>query len=79
MKTDKQRMKILEEAYSREISAALGEMCCSVYQSRVKLVKEMVKEGLLMEVTETLKGFPPVKITGVVLTELGRLTYCSSC
>lgn len=78
MKTRTPEIRLLEKAFVREISAAIGGIS-DIYQTKNKLAAKLVKDGLLMEAKDTLPGRFPVTIEGYRLTHAGRYLYCSTC
>ena len=74
-KTD---LKLLERVFEAEVNGALTG-APYVAQIKSKRMAFLAESGLVQEVTITMSGWPPLKITGWALTELGRLTYCTSC
>jgi hypothetical protein len=71
-------LKLLEKVFSAEVNSAINGGLY-VAQIKSKRMEQLEKEGYVQKVTETLGGRFPVKVTGWALTELGRLTYCTSC
>lgn len=61
---------LLEKCFSAEIN---GE---PPMQTKSKRIFRLAKDGLVFKETVTLKGWPPVEITGWYLTHAGRYAYC---
>lgn len=75
---NKKELKILDNVYAAEIDAAMtkGIYC---YQSKSKLVEELVDEGYLQKVEFKFPNkFGEITIKGYQLTTAGNLAYCSS-
>jgi hypothetical protein len=68
----------LGEVFGCEINAALSNRPI-VHQGKRKVFCDLVAQGLLVEVEQTLGGRFPVKLSGFVLTEAGRYRYCAGC
>lgn len=74
----KKEKDLLERAFAQEVEAALTKGI-RLIQTRSKLAKKLVDEGLFRENEVTIGGQFPVKIKGYELTEAGRLAYCVNC
>lgn len=74
----KKEKELLERAFAQEVDAALTGGP-HVIQTRSKLAKKLVDDGLLREFEITLLGGLPVTIKGYELTEVGRFVYCTTC
>lgn len=74
----KKELELLERLFEQEIKSALNGGLHLV-QIRSKIAKKMTEEGLIHLRSVNLPGRFPVTIEGYELTELGRLTYCSTC
>ena len=73
---NKQEMALLEKAYSCEIEAALSKNGIHIMQTKSKLAKKLVADGLLKEVSMHLPASPwPCTLDGYELTELGRMVF----
>lgn len=76
----KPQLRVLEAAFAAEIDGALrgGPR---VYQPRGRdraTAMDLTDLGLLDAIAETVPGWPPVVVSGYVLTERGRIIYCAS-
>lgn len=71
-------LKLLERVFEAEISSAINGGPY-VAQIKSKRMLDLEKEGYVQRHTEVLGGRFPLKISGWILTELGRVTYCMSC
>lgn len=74
----KAEMNILECVFDAEVKGALSGGV-HLFQTRSKAAEKLVSDGLISKAKTTLGGRFPVTIEGYELTELGRLTYCTSC
>lgn len=74
----KAELAIIEKVFEREYTAAI-EGGIRVVQLKSKIAKSLAERGYLAEVTVEIGGQFPVKVTGYVLTHLGRMIYCYSC
>lgn len=72
----RKKIEILEKAFAAEISAALYNLPGCI-QSKTKAAQELLDDGYLVQVDGHIPGNPPVKVRGLVLSELGRMTYCA--
>lgn len=70
-------LKLLGHVFNAEINSALNGGPY-VAQIKSKRMDYLEKQGYIKEITETLSGRFPVQVTGWVLTEFGRLVYCTS-
>ena len=75
---NKQTMALLEKAFAAEIDFYLNQSLLPLIQTKSKLAKQLAEEGLLQLVDEVLPGKFPVRVTGYMLTELGRFEYCTN-
>lgn len=75
----KAELRILEQAFEREIDAALTRGKLHLLQTRSKLAEKLADEGYLSRAKVTIMGYPPVIVSGFELTHLGRMTYCATC
>lgn len=73
---NKRKLALLEKAFDAEVTSALNKTGLFVMQTKSRLAAELEAEGLLRKQTIKMDGWPAVEITGYVLTELGRMTYC---
>lgn len=73
---NKRELDLLEEIYGYEIEAALGTRITDVHPSRSNVAKRLEESGYIQLVTRQVA--PNCRLTGWVLTELGRMTYCFS-
>ncbi len=74
-KLTKPQLRILERVFTAEIEGRLPFQ----FPGRVPaLVAGLVEDQFLAEVEKT-SGYPPMKISGYVLTPRGHLYYCQSC
>jgi len=73
----KQELKILGDAYFREVTAALSHGIY-IYQTKSKVAKKLVADGYLEEGQTVLGGRFPVTIKGYRLTHAGRFAYCAT-
>ncbi len=73
---NKRELDLLEEIYGFEIEAALGTRISDVHPARSKIAKRLEADGHIRLVTRDVA--PQCRLTGWVLTELGRMTYCFS-
>lgn len=71
-------LKLLERVFTGEIEAAMKGHALPV-QIKSKRMLVLESEGYVEEVTVTLPGRFPVRVTGWVLTVRGNYAYCSSC
>ena len=71
----KRELAMLEQAYAAEINSAFGQGVTR-FQSKSKLAKSLVKQGLLFEEHESDGSY---HCEWLVLTHAGRLLYCMSC
>jgi len=69
----KAELKVLERIFSKEIVGQLPA------QFKSKHLAQLQARGYVEFVTVKLKGHPPCSVSGWVLTERGRFTYCESC
>lgn len=74
----KAELAVLERAFNAEVSAAMSHGL-PVLQTRSKVAKRLMDEGYLAWHSIQLDGWPPVTVSGYVLTHAGRLEYCLSC
>lgn len=74
----KSDLKLLERVFNAEIRSAVigGPM---VAQIKSKQMDQLEEAGYVKKITERLGGRFPVTVTGWVLTEFGRATYCANC
>jgi hypothetical protein len=72
-------LKLLERVFDAEIKSAMTPGLPPVAQIKSKRMLVLQEEGLVREMTVTLPGRFPVKVTGWVLTERGRMIYCTNC
>ena len=70
-------LDLLEAAFSAEIESAMTGRP-PVIQRKGKLANQLVADGFLISETITLPGRFPVRVTGLALTERGRMAYCTS-
>ena len=80
----KRHLAALEKLYAAEIDAALARKpYLRLVQSKAKVFTELLENGYAQfeEQRTYLRngGGVTMTISGWVLTELGRLTYCVSC
>lgn len=81
----KKKLKILERCFEAEINYAISTVkpngmtlpICQLRKSND--VAELEEQGMIQYAECKLSGRFPVTIAGHILTELGRMTYCSSC
>jgi len=74
----KRELELLGKAFEAEINGALRKGP-RIFQTKSRLAKKLVEDGLLREAKESIPGWPPIEVKGYELTELGRLVYCTSC
>lgn len=74
----KTELDLLERAFDAEIRSALEPHRLPLIQTRSKVARKLVDDGLLYEVEHTLGGRFPIKVRGFALTHAGRYAYCSS-
>ena len=72
----RKELNILERAYEAEIRSAFSEDLPHLLQTKSKTAKKLVEDGFL-DFTTILIG--NVQVSGYVLTDLGRLAYCTEC
>lgn len=73
----KKELDLLEKIFKAEINGALNGGI-QIYQTKSKLAKKLLDEGLIKKVSTTLNGQFPVTIEGYMLTLFGNLSYCMS-
>ena len=72
-------LKLLEKAFEAEVDAAFTGSEFHFMQTKSKLAERLVTDGLLQKVERKSRFGPMVStFSGYELTELGRLTYCTS-
>lgn len=74
----KSDLKILEQAFSKEIESALSGGL-PIIQNKSLAAKKLAEDGYLHSVEIKLGGRFPLTVMGYSLSELGRITYCFSC
>ena len=77
---NKESLKILGKAFDAEISAALNGGI-PIMQTKSKFAEKLVDDGYLSVETQVIGAGTrfPVTVSGYILTELGRMTFCMSC
>lgn len=71
-------LDLLERAFESEIEGALtGGL--HLIQSKSKVAKKLVADGLLANVSVKMRGRFPVTFSGYELTHAGRIAYCATC
>lgn len=71
-------IKILERVFQTEVDNALDMSVSYIAQvGKSQVVKKLVRDGYLQPAEQILSGRFPVTIRGHILTELGRITYCT--
>lgn len=73
---NKPTMALLEKAFAAEIDFALKQSILPLIHTKSKLAKKLAEEGLLLWVNEVVPGEFPVRVSGYMLTDLGRMEYC---
>lgn len=74
----KAEFSLLEKVYAAEVDSALTGRP-DVVQARGKVAQALEEQGMIQRATRELGGRLPMTVDGFVLTDLGRLTYCTSC
>ena len=72
----KKELNMLEKAYEAEIASALNKNIPHVYQTKSKYAKKLAEDEYLRFTTVFMGN---VQVSGYVLTDLGRLAYCTEC
>lgn len=77
----KPELKVLEKMFAKEISVALSKVNIPpIFQSKARIMQKLVDKGLVDSWDYPLGGGRfPVIIRGYMLTEYGRMIYCSKC
>lgn len=77
---NKRETALLGRAFGAEIDSALSNgRIPPIMQTRSKLAKELVEQGLLQEASAKIDGPFRVTVSGYSLTAAGHLAYCLTC